>query len=64
MINRAKFDVCTSISFGEAKTDIHTARIALYTLDNERALALVFRKFMAFVCISPILFMLADLSKS
>ena len=42
MINCAKFDVCTSISFGEAKTDIHTARIALYTLDNERALALVF----------------------
>ena len=33
VINRAKFDVCAPGSFGGVKTDRHTARITLYTLN-------------------------------
>ena len=40
VINRAKFDISTSSSFGGVKTDRHTDRIALYVLDEYR----VFRR--------------------
>ena len=37
VINRAKFDVCSSSSFREFKTDRHTDRIALCILHNIRS---------------------------
>ena len=44
VINRAKFDVCMSKSFGGVKAYILTARIALYMLDCFIVILLIHQK--------------------